>query len=403
MVTQYFWPEEFRVNDLAVELSRRGHEVTVLTGHPTYPSRDLFPGAGGLLPRRDTLEGVRIQRVPLASRGRGEGRRLALNFLSFAASAALLGPLLVRGRPDVVFVYEPSPVTVALPALVFKRLRRTPVVLWVQDLWPETLAATGAVRSPAVLHLVGRLVRRIYRACDRILVESRSFTPSVVARGGDPERVAYLPNWAESSYAPLVPAEDAPERILLPQGFNVVFAGNLGTAQSLATLLDAADRLREHPDVHWVVLGDGRQRGWLEREVARRGLGGTVHVLGRFPVHAMPVFFGLADGLLVTLARQPIYALTLPSKVQSYLASGKPVLGALDGEGRRVLEESGAGLTTAAEDGAGLAQAVLRLHAMSPGEREQMGERGRAYFREHFERDRLVDEMEKVLMEAAGA
>ena len=406
VISQYFWPEDFRVNDLATELAARGHDVTVLTGQPTYPSRALFPGYGTFTPCSQRLGEVRVKRVPLLSRGRGQGWRLALNFLSFALSASLLGPLRVRGRPDVIFVFEPSPITVGIPAVVLKRLRRAPIVFWVQDLWPESLSATGAVRSRLLLGLVRGLVRRLYRHSDRILVESKGFIPSVTAQGADAAKLAYLPNWAEASYRQVRLEPDAPQRREVPEGFVVMFAGNLGTAQSLPTVLAAAERLRGHPEIRWVLLGDGRQRGPVAAEVARRGLGDAVHLLGRRPVSDMPGFFSLADVLLVTLRRDPAYRLTIPSKLQSYLACGRPVVGALDGEGASVIHESGAGLAVPAEDDAALAAAVLRLYRMPEAERAAMGQRGRAYFLKHFERGRLLDQLERWMLatvEAGGA
>jgi glycosyltransferase involved in cell wall biosynthesis len=403
VVTQYFWPEEFRVNDLALELADRGHEVTVLTGQPSFPSRALFSGYGPFRPWTEWLGRVAVKRVPLASRGRGQGWRLALNYLSFAASASLLGLARLRGRFDVIFVYQLSPVTVGVPAAVLKRLKGVPIVFWVQDLWPESLAATGAVTSERVLRWVGRLVRWLYQQSDCVLMTSRGFLDHVAALGARPSKVAYLPQWAESAYAPVWLDEDAPERRELPGGFRVVLAGNIGTAQALGTVLDAAGRLRDLDDVNWVIIGDGRQRAWVEAEVARRGLAGRVHLLGRRPVEAMPRYLSLADALVVTLERREIYALTIPARLQSFLACGRPVLGALDGEGARVIEESGGGTAVPAEDAVALAGAVRSLYQLPAAERAAMGARGRAYFLKHFERQKLLDELEACMRETATA
>jgi colanic acid biosynthesis glycosyl transferase WcaI len=402
VVTQYFWPEEFRVNDLALELADRGHQVTVLTGQPSFPSRAPFTGYGPFRPWSERLGPVAVKRVPLVSRGRGQGWRLALNYLSFAASASLLGPARLRGRFDVAFVYQLSPVTVGVPAAVLKRLKGVPIVFWVQDLWPESLAATGAVSSQRLLGWVGRLVRWLYQQSDCVLMTSRGFLDHVTALGAQPSKVAYFPQWAESAYAPVQLAPDAPERRELPGGFRVVLAGNIGTAQSFGTVLDAAERLRDLDGVNWVIIGDGRQRAWVEAEVARRRLAGRVHLLGRRPVEAMPRYLSLADALVVTLERRAIYALTIPARLQSFLACGRPVLGALDGEGARVIEESGAGTAVPAEDAGALAAAVRRLYHLPAAERAAMGARGRAYFLEHFERRKLLDELEACMHEIAG-
>jgi colanic acid biosynthesis glycosyl transferase WcaI len=407
ILTQYFWPESFRINDLASALAERGHSVSVLTGMPNYPSGRLFPGYGALRPARERFGAVDVVRVPLVPRGLRRGWQLALNYVSFMLSASLLGPLRCRGRYDALFVYEPSPILVGIPAVLLRRLKGVPLLFWVQDLWPESLSATGAVRSPRVLGAVARVARFIYRRCDRVLVQSRGFVERVVRVGAEPARVRYLPNWAESFYRPLALEPDAPERTELPGGFRVLFAGNIGAAQSFETILDAAALLRDRPEIHCVVMGDGHRRAWVDEQVRARGLESTVHLVGARPVASMPRYLALGDVLLVTLRKDPIFELTIPTKLQSYLACGRPVIAALDGEGARVVEESGAGLTCPAEDAAGLADAVCRLHALGEPERRRLGERGRAYFEANFERERLVSRVEEaiseVLREAACA
>ena len=394
VVSQYFWPEAFRINDLVRGLKERGHEVTILTGKPNYPDGSFFSGYSFSSPIREDYEGVKVLRVPLVPRGSGSGRMLALNYLSFVLFASLLGPLLCRGMFDVIFVYEPSPVTVGLPALVMKKVKKAPLMLWVQDLWPESLSAVGAVRSRRALGWVTRMVRYIYRGCDRILVTSRGFVSRVEAVGASPEKVRYWPQWAEALYKPVEVEVGASEREEMPEGFRVVFAGNVGAAQSFETILAAAEKLKGYPGIHWVVFGDGRRRRWVEDRVRELGLEGHVHLLGRRPPESMPRYFALADALLVTLKRGLIFSLTIPAKVQSYLACGRPVVAALDGEGARVIEESGAGLAAPAEDAGSLAEAVLRLYETSSEEREEMGRQGRAYSEEHFEREKLLDQLE---------
>ena len=398
IITQYFWPESFRINDLALGLKERGHAVTVLTGMPNYPSGQLFPGYRMFSPSRETFEGMPIHRVPLIPRGSGQRWRLVLNYLSFAFFASLLAPFRCRGPFDLIFAYEPSPITVGLPAIVLKKLKRVPIMFWVQDLWPESLSATGAVRSELLLRWVAKLVCFIYRRCDCILVQSEGFIPSVVALGADPRHVAYFPNWAETFYRPVAVDADSPERKEMPAGFCVMYAGNIGAAQSFETILEAAALLRHHHDIHWVVIGDGRRRAWVEAQIVERGLKEKVHLLGLRPAEVMPRYFALADALLVTLKRAPIFALTIPSKVQSYLACAKPILAALDGEGARVVLESGVGIVCPAEDAKALAESVLRLSRMSSQERAAMGQRGRAYFEVNFEREKLLDRLESLML-----
>lgn len=399
IVSQYFWPETFRINDVAHGLREQGHDVSVLTGLPNYPEGRLFKGYGMSGPLREDYAGIPVCRVPLIPRGGGGGLRLALNYVSFVVSAIAFGLPRLRGRFDAVLVYEPSPVTVVLPALLLGRLRRLPVLFWVQDLWPESLSATGMVRARWILALVERMVRFIYRHSDRILIQSQAFREQVLRLGGAPEKIVYLPNSAEAFYRPVELEADAAERALMPEGFRVVFAGNIGAAQSFDTIIEAATLLRDNSEIRWVVLGDGRMRESAEAEVKARGLSAQVHFLGRHPAESMPRFFALADVLLVTLRRDPVFAMTVPSKLQSYLACGRPIIAALDGEGARVLEESGAGMACPADDARALAAAVLRLRDLPPAAREEMGTRGRAYFEAEYERGILLQRLSRCVAE----
>lgn len=398
VVTQYFWPESFRINDLVLGLQERGHSVTVLTGEPNYPSGEFFPGYSAFAPREESYQGVHTIRVPLISRGKSKGLRLGLNYLSFAASASLLGSLRCRQPFDAILAFQPSPATVGLPALVLKWLKDAPLLFWVQDLWPESLAATGAVRSPWVLKQVDRCVRFLYGRCDRVLVQSEAFVPYIESQGAARERIRYLPNSAEAFFRPVELEPDAPEGRELPPGFRILFAGNIGASQSFATILSAAERTRSHADLQWVILGDGREKEWVQQQITVCGLP-NVHLLGSRPVESMPRYYAAADALLVTLKRDPIFSRTVPSKLQSYLACGRPVLAALDGEGARVVADAGCGLAGPAEDAETLATNAQRLAATSQIRRAEMGAAGRRYFDTHFEREKLLDRLEHILAE----
>ncbi len=399
VLSQYFWPETFRINDVARGLRDLGHEVVVLTGLPNYPEGRFFKGYGLFGPFRDDYSGIPVYRVPLIPRGGGGALRLVLNYMSFLVTSVVLGLPRMRQRFDAILVYEPSPVTVVLPALLLKRLRGTPVLFWVQDLWPESLSATGMVRTPWILSLVERMVRFIYRHSDRILIQSQAFRGQVLRLGAPQEKVVYLPNSAEGFYRQVNLEADAVERKLMPDGFRVVFAGNIGAAQSFETIIEAATLLRDLPEIQWVVLGDGRMRESAVAEVDFRELKDRVHFLGRFAPESMPRFFALADVLLVTLKRDPVFAMTVPSKLQSYLACGRPIVAALDGEGARILNEAGAGRTCPAEDPQALAAAVLALYDMPKQEREQLGVRGRAYFEAEYERGILLQRLSRCIFE----
>lgn len=392
VVTQYFWPESFRINDLVRAWVEQGHEVTVIAGLPNYPAGRLFDGYAWHGPYRETYAGASVRRVPIVTRGPKRGLRLIVNYLSFVVSGVLLMPFLARKRYDVTFVYAPSPITICIPAIWMRWLRGIPLVFWVQDLWPDNLAAIGAVRSPRVLGWVETMCRWIYRRCDLVLGQSAAFIAPIRRVCPDVRDVRVLPNWADGFYRPVAVEDGALERHELPSGFTIVFAGNLGSAQALDAAIGAAGILREEP-VHWVFIGDGNQRAPLEAQVRARGLEHCVHFLGWRPGEAMPRYLSLADALLVSLRRDPGFASTVPAKLQSSLAMGRPILAALEGEGARIVGEAQAGVVVDQENPQALADGVRALMNAGPARREEMGRRGREYALEHFDRDRLVSQL----------
>ncbi|MEW5902970.1 MAG: glycosyltransferase family 4 protein [Pseudomonadota bacterium] len=390
-MSQYFWPEGFRINEVSKSLVEKGVQVDVLTGKPNYPEGKIFAGyrMGGC--QREQYCGANISRVPLIPRGKNSSMGLALNYLSFIVSGLVFGPWLKRGRKyDVIFVYGLSPLMLALPALFLGWLKKVPVVIWVQDLWPQSLSATGYVRNRLILWAVEQVVRFIYRHADLLLVQSRAFVEPVCAlASGTP--IKYYPNSVDGSFA--VPATGkSPDVPGLEGGFSVMFAGNIGAAQGVEVIVEAATLLKEHKDIQFVVLGDGSCRQWMLQQVADRNLT-NLHLPGRFPVETMPGFMQKASALLVTLADREIFAATVPNKVQAYLAAGRPIIACLPGEGARLVVEAKAGVGVKAEDGKALAEAVLGLYKMSGSERDEMGRNGRAYFYEHYDHERLVDQL----------
>ena len=400
IVSQYFHPENFRVNDLAIWLVNRGHEVTVLTGIPNYPSGRFFSGYGLYKRRHETWQGVEIIRVPLVPRGKGGGLRLAVNYISFAFIASLLGMLRLRKDYDVIFVHEPSPITVGIPAIVMSKRMQAPILFWVLDLWPESVTATGVVRAPWALGMLTRLTRWIYGHCEKVLVASRAFIPRVKAMGVADDRIAYFPNWAEEVFIPNTAAESP---AILPSGFRVMFAGNIGVAQDFPAILDAAERLKGYSDIQWIVLGDGRMAGWVREEVARREIGATVHLIGSYPPELMPRFFAHADAMLVSLKPDPVFSLTVPAKLQAYMACGRPIIAMLDGEGARIVTEAGAGVTCPAGDGQALAEAVLSMSRLPSKTRAVMSRQAHAYSIANFEREGIFCRLEEWMSQAAAA
>lgn len=394
VVSQHFWPENFRINDLVAELVARGHDVTVLTGLPNYPDGDIYPQFKADPSAYKDYAGATIVRIPVLPRKTGS-IALALNFLSFAAAGCLFGPFKLAGKSfDAVFCFGPSPVTVVLPAIVMKWFKRAPLVFWVLDLWPQSLEAVGAVRSRLILSVVDKIVGLMYRGCDLVLGQSRGFLPQIARQLGDPSRVAYFANWSEQ-LAPATASQPAPE-VPDSDSFDIVLAGNIGEAQDFPSILEAARLLADQP-VRWLVVGDGRKAEWVAAEIARLGLQGRVLMLGRFGLERMPSFFSHADALLVSLRKEPIFALTIPGRLQSYLAAGIPVLAMLDGEGADVVRISGAGFAVDAGDARGLAEAIRRMMAMSAASRAEMGKQGPIYSAREFDRATQISRLETYL------
>lgn len=391
IVSQYFWPEGFRINDVVRSLVDKGVKVDVLTGKPNYPEGAFFPGYRAWGCQIEYWGGATVYRLPLVARGKRSAWRLALNYVSFVISGLLFAPwILRRQRYDVVFVYGVSPILQAIPALFIGWLKRLKVIVWVQDLWPESLEATGYVRNTRMLGWVEKVVRFIYRHTDLLLVQSKGFEARVSALApGNP--VVYYPNSVDSMFCdpsdmslPVIPALD--------DGFAVVFAGNVGAGQAVEVIVEAAALLKDHPAIRFVVFGQGSRWDWMREQVQLRGLT-NLHLPGRYPIETMPGLMQKAAALLVTLADQPIFAATVPNKVQAYMAAGRPILACLNGEGARLVAEAGAGLTVPAEDAQGLATAVLRLYQMSAEERAALGANGRRYFKEHFDHEQLTDQL----------
>ena len=372
--------------------------MTVLTGWPNYPDGQFFRDFLENPDHFDEYKGASVIRVPMLSRGQG-GVRLMLNYISFALSASLIGLWrLRRCKFDVILAYEPSPITVGIPAAVMRTVKNAPLTFWVLDLWPETLEAIGVVRSKVMLKLIGGLVSTIYAHCDLILAQSNSFIPQIARYAASGRRIEYYPSWAESLFA-LQGVELAPEVTVKPGCFNIMFAGNIGESQDFPAILAAAEELKDYSNIRWLIVGDGRMAGWVREEIKKRDLEHSILMLGRYPVERMPSFFRHADALLLSLKDEPIFAMTIPGKLQSYLAAGIPVLAMLNGEGSDVIQNAQAGLTCPAGDYAALAEVVLQLSAMSKEERKTIGMRGKALSDDKFGREKLIDQLEGWLEE----
>lgn len=367
--------------------------MTVLTGKPNYPDGNIFKGYQLSGIQHEQLpSGVQIHRVPLRPRLRGGKWNIALNYLSFLFSGLFRFPSLVKRKEfDVILFFAPSPLTSAITALPLKYLTHSHLAIWVQDLWPESLSATGYVHNRAVLYLIRRLVRMIYGSADTLLIQSQAFQEPVSALT-DPKKVIYYPNFSKTIAAPAVDEINslpAPLQRQLEENFCVVFTGNLGIAQALDSILEAARQLRDLSRIKFLLVGSGSQSAWLGRQIEKIGLANLI-LTGRLPPEQMPVVYQHADALLVTLKADKIFTYTVPSKVQGYLASGRPIIACANGETARIITDSGAGIVCPAEDPSALAGAIRTLYHTPVEQRDAMGERGLRYFMTHFEMESQI-------------
>lgn len=393
--TNHYWPENFRITDVAEDLVYRGHDVTVLTGIPNYPGGKFYSGYGVFKNARESRNGVKIRRIPLIPRGSGSSFRLILNYISSTISFCMYAPIAATTHYDVVLVFATSPSTIGIPAVITKKLRRVPVIFWVLDLWPESISATASMKDGFLLKGIRRVMRWIYRNSDLILTSSKGFELNIRSLVKLKPRIRYFPNWVEPSSEQATIPDPCPS---IPNGFRILFTGNVGVAQDFETILDAAERLKNFDAIHWVIVGEGRRLSWVQQEIVRRNLSRNFHCLGQYPSSTMSWFYQQCDALLLPLRDQAVFALTAPGKLQPYMASGKPIIASLPGEGADIVRDAGCGICNQPSNPENLAESVLSLYHMPLDQREKMGDNGRKYCITHFTRKTLFDELESELL-----
>ena len=380
LLTQYFAPEQFFKGSIfAQELVRQGHRVEVLTGFPNYPGGKLFPGYRVKFLQRETIDGIDVIRVPLYPSHDSTAFRRMANYLTFAFSAALIGPWVVT-KPDVIYAFH-GHATVGLPAWVIGLTRRAPFVLDVQDLWPDTVVASGMLPRwlKPIIPVLEWWCRFIYRRATKLAVLSKGFKEILVSRGVPESKIQVIPNWADEIQVQ-TGALDPSEEALLAGKFNIVMAGNMGTLQGLDVVLDAASVLAtQQPEAQFVLVGSGVEQPRLEQRVSSLGLT-NVLFLPRRPLNTIGFLLNRADALLVHLKDDPLFKITIPSRIQSYLAVGRPILCGVRGNGTEMVQEAGAGLCFEPDDAAGLAEAVKTLCRMPAESRGNLGNRGKQFY-----------------------
>lgn len=393
LVSQYFYPENFKINDLIFSLKKRGHEVTVLTGKPNYSKTTFFDGYGWKSADFETIFDIPVYRANLFARGNGGAIRLFLNYISFAIFA-LFKIKKIKGPFDIIFVYQTSPVTVGIPSIFAKKKFKAPIYFWVQDLWPESLRAAGGIRNKFILGLFNSLTIWMYNHSKKVLIQSNGFKEYILNQGISNNKIVYYPNPTENFYYPLTGIKEH-SGFFKKKFFNIVFAGNIGEAQSFKTIIDAIALLKDLP-IKIIVLGSGRYKETALNLIKKNGLESHFNFLGSYPSKEMPIFFSHADALLVSLKKSKIFSLTIPAKIQSYLACGKPIIASLDGEGARIVEKAECGVVSPAENSVKLGENIQNIMSWDKSRLDKIGSNGAAYYRKEFDRNFLLDRLESI-------
>lgn len=391
--TNHFYPESFRVNDIAFDRAQRGDEVTVLTGIPDYPEGHFHKGYSFFKKRIEYVNGVKVVHVPLIPRGNGNKIRMVLNYASSVFFFFFYGWYqALFHKYDAVFVHDTSPAFISLPAITVSKVQKIPLYHWILDMWPESLTA-GGIQGGKIYSYILKMMKRIYKRDTEILITSHGFKSLLMERGVPEEKITYLPNWNDDAIS------DVDESVLpsLPDGFIIMFAGNLGFAQNMENLLAAANELKDQKDIHWVFVGDGRKKPWMDEYVQEHQLEDTVHLLGRYPIETMGVFFKKADVMLVALNDVLVFNLTLPAKVQAYMAAGKPILASLCGEGADIIRDANCGWSVPSNDYKALAALVSEIAKKDKDELATLGQNARTYYEQNFTRERCMDIIDNTL------
>lgn len=391
LVTTHFFPESFKANDMAFELAKRGHDVTVLTPIPDYPQGKFYKGYGIFKRRKEIVNGVKVIRTLVMPRRSGSSLWLGINYLTYTLFSSIKAFWLgLFNKYDVVLVHETSPMMVGIPAVIIKKLNRIKSHFWVLDLWPESLTAAGGIHNQQVLGFFKKLSRWIYRNSDTVMISSKGFEKAINKLGNYSSKIKYFPNWVdETEYIPLEKPYE------FPKGFNVVFTGNIGEAQDIDHILECASRLKDS-NINIILVGNGRKRDFALEYIKKHGIT-NVYLPGAFPRESMQYFYDNADILLLSLKNEPIFALTVPAKLQAYMSSSKPIVAMINGEGADLIQEADCGWSVRAEDSKGLAELLLKLSKENPKILAQKGKNGKAFSDEHFNFKKCIDNLEEII------
>lgn len=397
VVCQYYYPEPFRITDLCETLAKRGHKITVLTGLPNYPEGTI-PDAYQKGKRRSEIRnGVKIERCFEIGRGTGSIRRL-LNYISYAISGSLKASK-IKEEFDVVLINQLSPILMAYPGIIYQKHHSVKIIHYCLDLWPVSLIAGGVNESSFIYRIFMRISKKIYHKADKILITSFMFKKYLIdVINCNPGKIEYLPQYAEDLFN-RQPVSSRKRTDEAEDKYDFVMAGNVGDIQSVDTIIRAANELREHKNIMLHIYGDGSNLNAC-RQLAKVLKVSNIQFHGRRPVEEMPQIYESASAMIITLKDSEILSYTVPGKLQSYMAAGRPILGAINGEAMRIITDAQCGLCCAADDYKGLAQIILEF--IRSDRKDQMALASRAYYRENFGKEQFFIKLENAIMNSGA-
>lgn len=396
VISQYFYPEQFRINDICEEWVKRGYKVTVLTGIPNYPQGKFYKGHSFFKKRKEIYKGIEIIRIPIIPRG-NSSIMLALNYLSFVVSGFFFS-FFTRLKPDVVFIYEVSPMTQALPGVWLAKRRKIKCLLYVTDLWPENVEVVAGIKNKWVIGGIGRMVDYIYERCNLILTSSKSFIKSIESRGVPKEKIKFWPQYAEDFYRPVEVSENDIPEIPDDDYFNIIFAGNIGYAQGLDILPHVAQIINEAGlKVRFNIIGDGRAKEELIILAQGKNVSNNFNFIDRQPAEKIPFFMARGDAALICLSKNKVFEITIPAKLQSCLACKIPIIVSADGEVSDIIIEAEAGVCSPAANIESLAQKIIELSRLEKEELDKMADNGFLYYEKNFKKEKLMNQIDKLI------
>lgn len=389
VVSQYFYPETFRINDMCQEWVKRGYKVTVVTGIPNYPMGKTFEGYGLTKKRHEFWNGIEIYRIPLIPRG-SSSIGMMMNYTSFMVSGMLAGKI-KNIKADYVFSFEVSPMTQVLTGISFAKKLHVPHYLYVQDLWPENVITVTGISNPVIIKPIDKMVDYIYKNTDEIFATSPSFVDAICNRNVpvNRDKVHYWPQYAEEFYQPC--EKKAVNEIPTDDSFKVIFTGNIGTAQGLQILPKTAKLLKDEK-VKFIMVGDGRYLDGFNKEVEKLGVIEKFVMVPRQPAERIPELLSACDAAFLSFQDAELWSMTIPAKLQSYMACGMPVIAAAQGETKRVIAEAQCGICSAIGNAEELS---VKIKEMMTADLNEMRKKSRKYFEEHFDKQMLMDQIEE--------